>query len=152
MLQHCHQPIALHARRLWQTHRTWLTDRFRTVMTASLALLVSRRTQLRLWRQNLPLTALTTLVGPTRLKLRELRQKMHQVSCEAVRRAQNRSHRVHAHIQASSPDRYFALGLSYVTRGNGTLVRHCTEVEPCDAIEVHLRDGTVPATVKRKEG
>jgi exonuclease VII large subunit len=136
---------------LWQTHRTWLTDRFRTVMAASPALLVARRTQLRLWRQSLPLTALTTLVGPTRLKLRELRQQVHQVACDTVRHAHSHLHRVHAHIQAASPDRYYALGLSYVTQADGTLVRHCADVEPGDAIEVHLREGTVPATVTRKE-
>ncbi len=151
-LQHCHQPIALQAHRLWQTHRTWLTDRFRAVMTASPALLVSRRTQLRLWRQSLPLTALTTLVGPTRLKLRELRQQVHQVTGETVRHAHSRLHGMHAHIQAASPDRYFALGLSYVTRPDGSVVRSCAEVGPGDAIEVHLKDGTVPATVTRKDG
>jgi exodeoxyribonuclease VII large subunit len=151
-LQQCHQPIALQARRIWQSHRTWLTDRFRTIMTASPALLISRRTQLRLWRQGLPLTALTSLVGPTRLKLRELRQQVHQVTCDTVRHAHSRLDRLHAQIQAASPERYFALGLSYVTRANGTVVRHRADVAVGDAIEVHLTDGMVPATVTRKDG
>jgi exonuclease VII large subunit len=103
-------------------------------------------------RQGLPLTALTTLVGPTRLKLRELRQRVHHVCWETIRDAQSRLQGVHAHIQAANPDRYFALGLSYVTRPDGTVVRHCAEVGPGDVIEVHLKDGTVPATVKRKDG
>jgi exonuclease VII large subunit len=76
---------------------------------------------------------------------------VHQVTCDSVRHAHSRLDRLYAHIQAASPDRYFALGLSYVTRANGTLVRHCADVEPGDVIEVHLKDGTVPATVTRKD-
>jgi exonuclease VII large subunit len=75
---------------------------------------------------------------------------VHHVSCEAVRHAQNRLHRVHAHIQAASPDRYFALGLSFVTRPDGTVVRQCADVQAGDGIEVHLIDGTIPATVTKK--
>jgi exonuclease VII large subunit len=60
-------------------------------------------------------------------------------------------HKVHAHIQAASPDRYFALGLSFVTRPDGKLVRRRADVQAGDAIEVHLIDGAVPAIVKKKE-
>lgn len=151
LLQHCHQPIRLQARRVLQTHRTWLTEQFRTVMSRSPALIAPRRVQLRVWRQALPLTALTTLVGPARLTLRERRQRVHHVGCEKVRRAQGRLHRLHAHIQAASPERYYALGLSYVTRSDGALVRRCGEVTAGDHIEIHVCDGSVPATVTRKE-
>lgn len=98
-----------------------------------------------------PATALTTLVGPARLTLRELRQRVHHVSCETVRRAQGRLHRLHAHIQATSPERYYALGLSYVTRSDGSVVRRCGDVTAVDHIKIHVSDGSVPATVTRKE-
>jgi exodeoxyribonuclease VII large subunit len=150
-LQQVHQPIPLHARRLWQTHRTWLNDRFRAVMSFSPILVMSRRGQLRLWRQSLPLSGLNTLVGPARLRLRAAQQRVHQMGCDAVRRAYARLHKIHAHIQAASPDRYFALGLSFVTRPDGKLVRHRADVQAGDAIKVHLTDGTVPAVVTEKE-
>jgi exonuclease VII large subunit len=141
----------LHAHRLLQAHRALLIEHFRNVVGGSPAFIASRRAQLRLWRHALPLTALTKLVGPVRLNLRELRQRLHHVSCETVRRAQGRLHRLHAHIQAASPDRYYALGLSYVTRPDGSLVRRCGEVTAGDRIEIHLSGGAVPATVTRKD-
>lgn len=150
-LQHCHQPIRLHALRLLQTHRSWLVARFTVVLTRAPVLLTSRRTRLRLWRQALPLTALTASIGPARLRLRELRQHLHYVSCETVRRAQRNLQRLHVHIQSASPDRYYALGLSYVTRVDGTVVRRRGEVTAGDSVEIHLVDGTVPARVTSKE-
>ena len=151
LLQHCHQPVRLHASRVLQAHRTWLTEQFRTIMSGAPALMASHRVQLRVWRQALLLTALTTLVGPARLILRDLRQRVHHVSCEQVRRAQARVQRLHAHIQAASPERYYALGLSYVTRADGSVVRRCREVTAGDHLEIHVSDGAVPATVTRKE-
>ncbi len=151
LLQHCHQPVRLHARRVVQAHRTSLSEQFRTVMSGCPALIASHRVQLLVWRQALPLAALTTLVGPARLNLGELRQRVHHVSCDKVRRAQGRLHRLHAHIQAASPERYYALGLSYVTRSDGSVVRRCGDVTAGDNIEIYLSDGSVPATVTRKE-
>jgi exodeoxyribonuclease VII large subunit len=151
LLQQCHQPVWLHARRVLQAHRTWLSEQFRTVMSGSPALIASHRVQLRVWQQALPLTAQTTLVGPMRLSLRELRQRVHHVGCETVRYAQGRLHRLHAHIQAASPDRYYALGLSYVTGADGSVVRRCSDVRVGNNLEIHLCDGSVLATVTRKD-
>jgi exodeoxyribonuclease VII large subunit len=151
LLQQCHEPIRLYARRVLQARRTVLMKQFHTVVSGSLACMASRRAQLRLWRQALPWTALTATIGPGRLHLRELRQRVHHVSCETVRRAQGRLQRLHAHIQAASPDRYYALGLSYVTRPGGSLVRRCGDIAAGDPIVIHLSDGTVPATIDRKD-
>jgi exodeoxyribonuclease VII large subunit len=151
LLQERHQPIPLDARRVLQAHRTMLAERFRSVLTEAPVRIANRRHQLHLWRQTLPLTALTTLVGPARVNMRHLRQRIHHISCETVRLAQRTLHRLHAHIQAASPDRYFGLGLSYVTRPDGSLIRRRADVTAGDPIRIHLIDGTVPATVNRKE-
>jgi exodeoxyribonuclease VII large subunit len=151
LLQHCHEPVQLQARQVLDAHRTWRAERFRAVVTAASALIAARRAEVRLWRQALPLTALTASVGPRRFALRELRQHIHHVSSEKVRSAQRTLHHWHAHIQAASPDRYYALGLSYVTHPDGTLVRRCVDVTLGDMVHIHLMDGTVPAAVTRKE-
>lgn len=146
-----HQPIPFDARRLLQRHRTCIAAHFRSAVTGAPPIIATDRHQLQMWRQSLPFTALTTVVAPTRLTLRALRQQLHQVSCETVRRTQTVLHRLHAHIQAASPERYFALGLSYVTRPDGTVVRQRADVAAGDPIEIHLVDGTVPATITKKD-
>lgn len=108
-----------------QAYRTWLSEQFRSVINGAPALIASHRMQLRVWQQALPLTALTTLVGPARLTLRDLRQRVHHISCEKVRRVQGHLHPLYAHIQATSPEWYYALDLSYVTRADGSVVRRC---------------------------
>ncbi len=95
--------------------------------------------------------ALSTVVGPARLGLRQRRQHVHQAGCDTVRRALSTLHRLHAHIQASSPERYFVLGLSYVTGPDGTVVRSRSDVSSGDHIEVHVVDGTINAMVMKKE-
>lgn len=146
-----HHSMPLQARRVLQLHRTLFTDRFRTVLIAAPALLSAHRYRVHMWRQTLPLTALSTLVGPPRLDLRQLRQHIHQVGCETVRRTLSKLHRLHAHIQAASPDRYFALGLSYVTGPDGRVVRSLSHVSEGDRIDIHIIDGTIEATVTKKE-
>jgi len=146
-----HQALPLEARRLLQGHRTLITDRLRTVLVGAPALVSGRRHRLHLWRQTLPLKALSTVVGPRRLDLRHLRQQIHQAGCDMVRRTLSTLHRLHAHIQAASPARYFALGLSYVTRPDGTVVRSRSQVSSGDRIEIHVKDGRIDATVTTKE-
>jgi exodeoxyribonuclease VII large subunit len=102
-------------------------------------------------RQTLPLTALSTVVGPARLGLRQRRQQVHQAGCGTVRRSVSTLHRLHAHIQAASPERYFVLGLSYVTGPDGTVVRSRSDVALGDDIEIHVADGTINAMVMKKE-
>lgn len=151
LLHERHQPIAVHARRTLQTHHTFLSQRFGAVLTGAPALIADRRYGLRAWRQTLPLMALTTIVGPARTHLGGMRHHIHYVSSEMVRRALSRLHRVHAHIEAASPDRYFALGLSYVTRSDGSVLRTRTHVSQGEPLEIHLADGTVHATVTTQE-
>jgi exonuclease VII large subunit len=99
----------------------------------------------------LPLKALSTVVGPRRLDLRHLRQQIHQAGCDRVRRTLSTLHRLHAHIQAASPARYFGLGLSYVTGADGRIVRSQSQVSLGDRLEIHVRDGRIAATVTKKE-
>jgi exodeoxyribonuclease VII large subunit len=150
-LQACHQALPLEARRLLQGHRTFITDRFRTVLIGAPALVSARRYRLHLWLQTLPLTALSTVVGPAHLGLRQLRQHVHQAGCDTVRRTLSTLYRLHAHIQAASPERYFALGLSYVIGPDGTVVRSRSQVSSGDRIEIHVIDGRIGATVTTKE-
>ena len=146
-----HQAMPLEARRVLQAHRTLIAERSRTVWIGAPALVSVRRHRLHLWRQTLPLTALSTVVGPSRLRLSQLRQHVHHTGCDMVRRSLSMLHRLHAHIQAASPARYFALGLSYVTDQNGTVVRTRSQVSSGDCIEIHVIDGSIEATVTRKE-
>ena len=146
-----HQAMPLEARRLLQRHRTLIMNGLRTVVVGAPALVSARRHRLHLWRQTLPLKALSMVVGPSRLDLRQLRQQIHQVGCDTVRRTLSTLHRLQAHIQAASPARYFALGLSYVTKPDGTLVRSRSQVSAGERLQIHVRDGTIDATVTRKE-
>jgi exonuclease VII large subunit len=91
------------------------------------------------------------MVGPARLGLRQRRQQIHQAGCEMVGGTLSTLHRLHADIQAASPERYFALGLSYVTGQDGTVVRSRTQVSSGDHIEIHVMDGRIEATVTKKE-
>ncbi|MBA2251547.1 MAG: hypothetical protein H0W13_02400 [Nitrospirales bacterium] len=68
-----------------------------------------------------------------------------------MRRTLSTLHRLHAHIQAASPERYFALGLSYVTGQDGTVVRSRSQILLGDRIEIHVLDGMIEATVTKKE-
>ena len=128
-----------------------MTDCFRTVLIGAPALVSAHRHRLQLWRQTLPLRALSTVIGPTLLDLRHLRQQTHQAGCDTVRRALRTLHRLHAHIEAASPERYFALGLSYVTGPDGTVVRSQSQVSSGNRIEIHVKDGRIEATVTTKE-
>lgn len=151
LLQERHQPIAFQARRVVHTHRTLLAQGFRTVVIAAPALIADRRYELRMWRQTLPLTALSTIVAPARTNLRQRSHQIHQLSCDLVRYTLSRLHRLHAHIEAASPERYFALGLSYVTRSDGSVVRNRAQVVGGDRIQIHLTDGIIPATVTEED-
>jgi exodeoxyribonuclease VII large subunit len=146
-----HQGMPLQARRVLQAHRILITDRLRTVLSEAPALVAAHRYRLQMCRQTLPLTALSTVVGPARLGLRQRRQQVHQAGCDTVRRSLSTLHRLHAHIQAASPERYFLLGLSYVTGPDGTVVRSRSQVSSGDRIEIHVIDGRITATVTTKE-
>lgn len=149
-LHQCHQPISAHARRTIETHRTFITQQRRTAVLRAPMLVIAKRSRLSLWRQSIQLTAMMTLVGPARLRLKDLRQQVHHVGCDAVRRIHQRLHTLHVQIQALSPERYFALGLSYVTRSDGQIVRTHKAVAAGDAIHIHLQDGTIAATVNER--
>jgi exonuclease VII large subunit len=120
-------------------------------MMGAPACLATQRSRLGVWRQTLPLTARATVVAPARTTLRQLRHHIHQLSCDMVRRTGSRLHQLHAHIDAASPDRYFALGLSYVTRADGSLVRSRAQVVDGDRVQIHLADGLVPAMITKEE-
>jgi exodeoxyribonuclease VII large subunit len=150
-LQERYQAMPLETRQVLQIHRTLIAECSRMVWTGAPALVSARRHYLHLWRQTLPLTALSTIVGPARFSLRRCRQQIYQAGCDTVRRTMSTLHRLHAHIQAASPERYFALGLSYVTGPDGTVVRSRAQVSSGDHIEIHVMDGRIDATVTKKE-
>jgi exodeoxyribonuclease VII large subunit len=151
MLNERYQPMPLLAVNVVRTHRALITERCGVVLTGAPMMVSAHRSQLHIWRRTVPLTALTNLVGPARRYRDKLCQRIHYVGCEVFRRGISKLHRLHAHIQAASPDRYFALGLSYVTGPGGTVVRSRSHVSAGDPIEVHVIDGTISATVTRKE-
>jgi exodeoxyribonuclease VII large subunit len=151
LLDERHQPVALQARRILQTHHTFLSQRFGTVLTAAATLIAARRYGLRTWRQTLPLTTLSRMVAPARSRLGGIRHHIHHLGCDMVRRALIHLHRLHAHIEAANPERYFALGLSYVTRSDGSVLKSRAHVSEGEHLEIHLADGIVPAAVTTQE-
>jgi len=142
-------PLRLYAARLIAQQRTRLQRTRHTTVLRAPAVLTAKRTQLMVWRRTLPLMTLTRLVTPTQTRRQTLTQRIQQGSRTLLQRAHQQLHQRHVAIQALSPDRYFALGLSYVTDRHGQLVRAISDVSPRTILHIHLKDGILPATAKK---
>lgn len=146
-----HHPIRLYAEKLIQRHRTRLDQHWRLARLAAPHAIAAKWTMLAVWRRAIPMAAIGHGITPAVRRLDRMRQRIHHAGTQAVQRASRRVHASHVQIQAMSPARYFALGLSYVTTSAGRLITQTRDVEAGETIRVHLQDGTLDATIQRKD-
>ena len=150
-LQELHTPIRAHAGSVLAIRRARIAERFRSALNAAPALVARHRHRLHMLQHRMPFHVMALHVTPSRQRLSELLQRIHQRVCELIRLRRGRLDYLHAHIQAASPERYFAMGLAFVKTADGRTLRQIADVNTGESIQIRLQDGTVSAKVTKKE-